>query len=82
MRVLSNELGKVNIRVNVIAPGLTDTNLMRDSTEPDQISLVVEQTSLRKFASPSEISPTILFLCSDNASHITGQIISIDGGLR
>ena len=82
MRVMSNELGKLNIRFNVVAPGLTDTNLMRNSTDADQIPLVVEQTSLRKFALPSEISPTILFLCSDDASHITGQVISIDGGLR
>jgi 3-oxoacyl-[acyl-carrier protein] reductase len=82
MRVMSKELGRVNIRFNIVAPGLTDTTLMRESTDAEQISFVVEQTSLRKFASPNEISQTILFLCSDNASHITGQVISVDGGLR
>lgn len=82
MRVMSKELGRVNIRFNTVAPGLTDTTLMRESTEAEQISFVVEQTSLRKVASPNEISQTILFLCSDHASHITGQVISVDGGLR
>ena len=82
IRVLSKELGKVNIRANVIAPGLTETKLMRNSTEPEQINNFIENLSLRKIAEPKEVSDLIHFLSSEESSYITGQIISIDGGLR
>jgi len=82
IRVLSKELGKINIRANVIAPGLTETKLMRNSTEPEQINNFIENLSLRKIAEPKEVSDLIHFLSSEESSYITGQIISIDGGLR
>ena len=82
IRVLSKELGKINIRANVIAPGLTDTRLMRDSTEANQIEKVLEQLSLKRLGNPEEIADLIHFLSSDESSFITGQVVSIDGGIR
>ena len=82
IRVLSKELGKINIRANVIAPGLTETKLMRNSTEPEQIKNFVENLSLKKVADPREVSDLIHFLSSEESSYITGQVISIDGGIR
>ena len=82
IRVLSNELGKVNIRANVIAPGLTDTKLMRESTDAEQIKKVCESLSLPRLGKPEEVADLVHFLSSDLSSFITGQIISIDGGIR
>ena len=82
LRVMSNELGKAGIRINIVAPGLTDTKLMRDSTHPDQIQMVIENTSLRNIGTPKDVANLLYFLSSAESSHITGQVISIDGGIR
>ena len=82
IRVLSKELGRIQIRANVVAPGLTDTKLMRNSTEPDQINKFINELSLKKLGKANEIAKLIHFLSSEDSSFITGQIISIDGGIR
>ena len=82
IRVLSKELGRVQIRANIVAPGLTDTKLMRNSTEPDQINKFINELSLKKLGRADEIAKLIHFLSSEDSSFITGQIISIDGGIR
>ena len=82
IRVLSKELGRIQIRANVVAPGLTDTKLMRNSTEPDQINKFINELSLKKLGRADEIANLIHFLSSEDSSFITGQIISIDGGIR
>ncbi len=82
IRVLSKELGRIQIRANVVAPGLTDTKLMRNSTEPDQINKFINELSLKKLGKANEIANLIHFLSSEDSSFITGQIISIDGGIR
>lgn len=82
IRVFSKELGRINIRCNIVAPGLTDTKLMRDSTEDDQIHKFINNLSLKRIGKPEEIADTILFLCEDESSFITGQVISVDGGIR
>ena len=82
IRVLSKELGRIQIRANVVAPGLTDTKLMRNSTAPDQINKFINELSLKKLGRADEIANLIHFLSSEESSFITGQIISIDGGIR
>lgn len=82
IRVFSKELGKINIRANVIAPGITDTKLMRDSTEKEQIQRFLNSLSIKRVGKPREIADLIHFLSSDKSSFITGQVISIDGGIR
>ena len=79
IRVLSKELGKINIRANIIAPGLIETNLMNDSTNADQILKFIDDLSIRRLGKPSEVAEIIHFLSSDQSSFITGQVISIDG---
>ena len=78
-KVLSKELGPQGIRVNAVAPGVTKT-LMLDDMDPNAIIDQVNASSLKKIAEPSEIASVIMFLCSDESSHITGQIIKVDGG--
>jgi len=80
-KVLSKELGIFNIRVNSIAPGLTDTNMMTENTSKEKIKSTIENLSLKRFADPNEIANTALFLSSDLSSYITGQTIRVDGGM-
>ena len=78
---LSREIGRMNIRVNVICPGLTDTDMMRDNTPDKILNSVVEKISLKRIASTNEIANVALFLSSDLSSYITGQTIRVDGGM-
>lgn len=80
-QVLSRELGVHNIRVNTIAPGLTDTDMMNKNTTKETINEVLGRISLKRIASPEEIANTALFLSSDLSSYITGQVIRVDGGM-
>ena len=80
-KTLSRELGKFNIRVNAIAPGLTNTDMMRNNTEKKTILDVVSQISLKRIGEPKEIANAALFLSSDLASYITGQFLRVDGGM-
>ena len=80
-KVLSRELGVHNIRVNTIAPGLTDTDMMKENTTQETIKDVLSRVSLRRIAGTEEIANTALFLSSDLSSYITGQVIRVDGGM-
>ena len=80
-KVLSREVGLHNIRVNTIAPGLTDTDMMKKNTPKEIIDDVVSRISLRRVADPKEIANAALFLSSDFSSYITGQVIRVDGGM-
>lgn len=80
-KVLSRELGAHNVRVNVIAPGLTDTDMMSKNTPKDIKENVIANTSLKRIGKPEEIANTALFLASDMSNYLTGQIIRVDGGM-
>jgi 3-oxoacyl-[acyl-carrier protein] reductase len=80
-KVLSKELGAKNIRVNSIAPGITETEMLKKNTSENLIKQIEENSSLKRIASPKEIANTILFLSSDLSSYITGQVIRVDGGM-
>jgi 3-oxoacyl-[acyl-carrier protein] reductase len=81
-KTLSKELGQYNIRVNTIAPGLTDTEMMQNNTPKEVIKDVLENLSLKRLADPKEIANAALFLSSDLSSYITGQTIRVDGGMK
>ena len=81
-KVLSKELGRFNIRVNAIAPGLTDTDLMHNSHSPEIIKEVINSLSLNRLAKPDEIANVALFLASELSSYITGEVIRVDGGMK
>ncbi|NMA42330.1 MAG: 3-oxoacyl-ACP reductase FabG [Oligosphaeraceae bacterium] len=77
---LAKELAGRNVTVNVIAPGFINT----DMTEmlPDQIKeKLKENIPLGRIGKPEEIAETVAFLCAQNAAYITGQVISVDGGM-
>ena len=80
-KVLSRELGTHNIRVNSVAPGLTDSDMMKDNHQKEIINDVVSRTSLGRIGKPEEIANVVLLLSSDLTSYITGQTIRVDGGM-
>ena len=80
-KVLSREVGMYNIRVNAIAPGLTNTDMMKKNTPEEILSEVKSRISLKRIADPEEIANVALLLSSDLASYITGQVIRADGGM-
>tara|TARA_B100000941_G_C28411368_1_gene503645 strand:- start:90 stop:845 length:756 start_codon:yes stop_codon:yes gene_type:complete len=81
IKVMSRELGKNNITFNSISPGLTESKLMRNSTDEDKIEDYLNCVDNRRIGMPREIAYLINFLISDKNTHITGQDISIDGGI-
>jgi len=76
---LAKELGKFNVNVNVVAPGLVMTDMM-ENLAPEFQAASLAETSLGRFATPDDVAHLVSFLCSDRAQHITGEVIKIDGG--
>lgn len=77
----ARELGSKGIRVNAVAPGFIETEIIQ--TVPEKVKVMVENhTSLGRIGKPIEIANTFIFLASEEASFITGQVVSVDGGLR
>jgi len=76
---LAKELGKFNVNVNVIAPGMVMTE-MAENIPPEFLTKAMDETALGRFATADECADLVAFLCSDRARHITGEVIKIDGG--
>jgi NAD(P)-dependent dehydrogenase (short-subunit alcohol dehydrogenase family) len=82
-KVASKEAGPHNVRVNVVAPGRTDTPLFRSHAfgdSPQDAAALVAPIPLGRFAEPVELAQAIVFLCSDRASFINGSTLVVDGG--
>jgi 3-oxoacyl-[acyl-carrier protein] reductase len=76
---LARELGKFNVNVNVVAPGLIWTD-MAHSMPPEARNRSQNETALGRLGTPEECADVVAFLCSDRARHVTGEIIKVDGG--
>ncbi len=77
---LSSELGNLEYRINVVAPGFIDTK-MNNNLSQDEKDELAEMTPLQRLGKVDDVANTISFLCSENASFITGQTLYVDGGL-
>lgn len=76
-RALSTEVARFNIRVNVVAPGPIETDMIANAP----IAEIKKVIPMARVGKPQEVSRVIRFLCSDDASYITGQVIGINGGM-
>lgn len=82
-KALAREMARYKINVNVVCPGVTDTPLFAEMVESNpKLSIALEKAiPWGRIAKPHEIAPAVAFLASDDAGYITGQTISVDGGL-
>jgi 3-oxoacyl-[acyl-carrier protein] reductase len=78
-RSLAQELAKRNITVNAVAPGLIDTDMLKEMPLP--LEEIKRQIPMRRLGQASEVAKLVAFLASDDAAYITGQVIGINGGL-
>ena len=78
---LDRELGPKGIRVNAVAPGITETDMMK-AVPKEVIEPMIRQIPLRRLGQPEDIANAFVFLASDEASYITGVILSVDGMAR
>ena len=79
-RSLAKELGSRNITSNVVAPGFIETDMTTFLNDDDKIE-VSKNIPMKRFGTVEDVAKCIVFLASDKANYITGQIISVDGGL-
>ena len=80
-RALAVELGPAGVRVNVVAPGLTLTDMANEFMDEAAIEQTAQRTPLRRAGTPEDVAEAVLFLASDNAAWITGQVVQSSGGL-
>lgn len=77
-RALAAEVAQMGIRVNVVAPGLIDTDMIKEVPLDGLKSII----PMGRVGQPEEVAKVVRFLCSDDASYITGQVISVNGGMK
>lgn len=78
---LARELGPKGIRVNAVAPGITETDMMK-AVPKEVIEPMIQRIPLRRLGQPEDIANAFVFLASDEASYITGVVLSVDGMAR
>ncbi len=78
---LARELGPKGIRVNAVAPGIIETDMMK-AVPKEVIEPMIQQIPLRRLGQPEDIAKAFVFLASDDASYITGVVLSVDGMAR
>jgi 3-oxoacyl-[acyl-carrier protein] reductase len=77
---LGRDLGPEGIRVNAIAPGFAETDMVRGHLTPQTRERILARFPLGRFATPADVARVAVFLASDAASFITGETIAVDGG--
>ena len=78
---LARELGPMGIRVNAVAPGITETDMMK-AVPKEVLDPMIARIPLRRLGQPEDIANAFVFLASDEASYITGGVLSVDGMAR
>ncbi len=76
-RALAQEVARIGIRVNVVAPGPVETEMLSDAP----VDIMKKMIPMGRIGKPEEVAKAVAFLCSDDASYITGQVLSVNGGM-
>lgn len=79
-RALAKEVAPCGIRVNCVAPGVIATDML-SALSPDTLAQLAEETPLGRIGTSGEVAKSILWLCSDDAAFLTGQVLSLNGGM-
>lgn len=79
-RTMATELGHAGVRVNLVAPGITLTGWVSRNVDAKRMDKMKQAAPLGRAAQPEDIASVVAFLCSDDARHVTGQVISASGG--
>ena len=80
-KALAKELGAFDVNVNAVAPGLIETAMLKESSARDKIiDMAVSEMALTSVGLPEDLAYLVVFLASEKAKHITGEIIKVDGG--
>jgi 3-oxoacyl-[acyl-carrier protein] reductase len=78
-KAVAKELGPFNVNVNAVAPGLIETEMMKQA--PDKVKeMALAEIVLKRLGQPEEVADVVVFLCSEKARHITGEVINVSGG--
>jgi 3-oxoacyl-[acyl-carrier protein] reductase len=78
-KTVARELGKYGINVNAVAPGLIETDMIREAPENVR-QMALDEIVLKRIGQPEEVANVVAFLSTDLARHITGEVIKVDGG--
>jgi 3-oxoacyl-[acyl-carrier protein] reductase len=78
-KALAKELGKFNVNVNALAPGMVMTDMAK-SIPAEFLNKALDETVLGRIADPEDVANVVSFLCSERSRHITGEVIKVDGG--
>jgi len=80
-KAVAKELGGFGVNVNAVAPGLIETSMLKESEARDKIvDMAMNEIVLKRVGLPEDVANVIVFLASDKARHITGEVIKVDGG--
>ena len=79
-KAVAREVASRNVTVNALAPGYITTAMVDDLSEETQANILA-RIPMGRFGTPEDVAEAVLFLCSDGASYITGQVLTIDGGM-
>ena len=80
-KAVAKELGAFGVTVNAVAPGLIETNMLKQSDARDKIiELAMAEIVLKRVGQPEDLANVVAFLASDKARHVTGEVIKVDGG--
>lgn len=78
-KAVARELGKFNVNVNAVAPGMTETE-MAAGLPQEWLQKAIDETVLGRIAKVEDVANVVVFLASDKSRHVTGEVINVSGG--